>query len=302
MKLLDETIDALSAERPVLTDALIKTKVLLHRIGRKDLAEWVNSELNGYGEATPVPEYRVLRALIKGVVSNGAYRYSDHPLPVLHLEEKMRERYERIEMRQSISTIEELAAKDTNGLSSPIPLEFNGYFDKALSNGYQVERAWCDIGIGQLGEIKTQVRSRLLDFLLDLSERAGGDPTEEEMKRVGQSPETASMFNHAIFGDNVTILVGNQNSQRVTNAITRGDFEALSALLKAKHVPDEDIRELRTAIQADADSPEVAKKEFGPRVRNWMKSMLSKAVDASWQIELGIASNFLAEALKAYYG
>jgi hypothetical protein len=33
-----------------------------------------------------------------------------------------------------------------------------------------------------------------------------------------------------------------------------------------------------------------------------MKGMLAKAVEGSWQIELGIASNFLTEALKAYYG
>jgi hypothetical protein len=43
-------------------------------------------------------------------------------------------------------------------------------------------------------------------------------------------------------------------------------------------------------------------KRFGPQVRDWMKSMLSKAVDTSWQIEIGITSNLLTEALKAYYG
>jgi hypothetical protein len=67
------------------------------------------------------------------LVSNGVYTYNNHPLPVLHLDEKMRGRYERLEMRQSISTIEELAAKDTNGLSSHIPLEFNGFFNKAIT-------------------------------------------------------------------------------------------------------------------------------------------------------------------------
>jgi hypothetical protein len=30
--------------------------------------------------------------------------------------------------------------------------------------------------------------------------------------------------------------------------------------------------------------------------------MLDKAVDASWQIELGIAGNLLTDALKKYYG
>lgn len=59
MKLLNELIATLSAEQPHLTDTLMKTKVLLHRLGRKDLAEWVNLELNGYPDAVPVPDYRV---------------------------------------------------------------------------------------------------------------------------------------------------------------------------------------------------------------------------------------------------
>jgi hypothetical protein len=126
--------------------------------------------------------------------------------------------------------------------------------------------------------------------------------TAEEMKRVGRSPETMSMFNHAIFGDNVTILVGDHSRQTVTNRITRGDFEALRLLLEERNVPVADINELRLAIQADADGKDVKAKRFAPRVRNWMKSMLSKAVDTSWQIEIGIASNLLTEALKAYYG
>jgi hypothetical protein len=46
----------------------------------------------------------------------------------------------------------------------------------------------------------------------------------------------------------------------------------------------------------------VKAKRFGPRVREWIKKMISKAVDASWQIELGVAGNLLTDALKAYYG
>ena len=55
MKLLNETIEILSSEKPSLTDALMKTKVILHKLGRRDLAEWVNLELNGY-RGVPVPE------------------------------------------------------------------------------------------------------------------------------------------------------------------------------------------------------------------------------------------------------
>lgn len=302
MKLIDDLISSLSREKPKLTDALMQTKVLLYRLGRKDLAEWVNRELNGYPNDVQVPEYRVLHAHIKGVVTNGYHRYNSHPLPTLHLKEETRKRFEHLEMRESISTLEDLAEKDQGGLSRPIPLEFNQFFDEAITDGYEVERAWCEIGLGQVGQILTQIRSRLLDFVLELNEKVDDDMTEAEVKRVGQSHDTASMFNHAIFGDNVTILVGNHSSQVVRNQITRGDFESLKLLLMQYKVAPLDIDELQRAIEADSSSPDISEKKLGSRVRQWMKDMLAKSVENSWQIELGIASNLLTDAIKAYYG
>ncbi|MEH6541684.1 hypothetical protein [Halopseudomonas sp.] len=37
MKLINEIIDILSSEKPNLTNALIKTKVLLYKLGQKEL-------------------------------------------------------------------------------------------------------------------------------------------------------------------------------------------------------------------------------------------------------------------------
>lgn len=58
--LLDEIIGLLNSEQGSLTDALLKTKVLLHQIAKKELAGWVNNELNGYADGTDLPPYRVL--------------------------------------------------------------------------------------------------------------------------------------------------------------------------------------------------------------------------------------------------
>ena len=44
--LLDEIIEILSQEKASLTDALLKTKILLHQIGKKELVEWVNNVHN----------------------------------------------------------------------------------------------------------------------------------------------------------------------------------------------------------------------------------------------------------------
>ncbi len=56
--LLDEIIVTLSDENGSLTSALLKTKVLLHSIGKKDLASWVTHELKGYPDEGSIPEYR----------------------------------------------------------------------------------------------------------------------------------------------------------------------------------------------------------------------------------------------------
>jgi len=301
MKLLNELIESLSGERPSLTDALMKTKVLLHRLGQKELVGWVNLELTGYPEDVRVPEYRTLNVEIKGNVTNVAYTYNDQSLPTAHLGED-RGKFTRYWAHESISALEELAKKDTQGFSIPLPPEFYALLGKPLSNDFQVQQAWRAVGPGQLAQILTQVRSRLLDFVLELNEKLGEEMTPEEIRKVGRSPATASMFSHAIFGDNVTISIGDYNRQTVTNRITKGDFEALKSLLQERNVPVGDIEKLRSAIKADARGEDVKAKQFGPKVKAWITGMLSKTLDASWQIEIGVASNLLTDALKSYYG
>lgn len=302
MKLLNELIESLSGERPSLTDALMKTKVLLHRLGQKELVGWVNLELTGYPEDVQVPDYRILNVEIRGNVTNTAYTYNDQSLATAHLGEDLRGKFTRYWARESISALEELAKNDTKVLSIPLPPEFYGLLGKPMSNDFQVLQAWRAVGSGQLAQILTQVRSRLLDFVLELNEKLGEEMTPEEIRKVGSSPATASMFSHAIFGDNVTISIGDYNRQTVTNRITKGDFEALKSLLQERNVPVGDIEKLRSAIKADASGKDVKAKQFGPKVKAWITGMLSKTLDASWQIEIGVASNLLTDALKSYYG
>ena len=57
MIIIDEIIDNLSSETLNLSNALIKTKVLLYKMGEKDLEKWINNELNGY-EKNPMCQNR----------------------------------------------------------------------------------------------------------------------------------------------------------------------------------------------------------------------------------------------------
>lgn len=79
MKLIDEIIGILSSNSGVLTEALIKTKVLLYKIGHKELVVWVNKELNGYSQSDELPDYRVIAAQVRVSAANRAYKVESHP-------------------------------------------------------------------------------------------------------------------------------------------------------------------------------------------------------------------------------
>jgi hypothetical protein len=302
LHLLTEIIEALSSQTGSLTDALLKTKVLLHKIGHQDLVDWVNNELNGYPDDANLPEYRILPAQVLVNAANMAYQVTSHPIPLGHLTKEQKQSLETARMRESLAVLEKLVEKPGGDLQAAIPMEANGLLGRGLANGYVIQRAWCQIGHASVAHIFVQVRSRLLDFVLGLQDQLGDDLSEQEIKRRADLLDASSLFNNAIFGNNTTIVVGAHNRQQVTNIIVTGDFHALADELRQHGIDEPDISALEKAIKADDGAPEVVKRKFGPSVKAWLQGMLSKAVDSSWQIELGVASSLLATALQKYYG
>ena len=302
MKLIDEIIELLSSIEGSLTEALLKTKVLLHKIGHKELVDWVNNELNGYPNKDNLPEYRTLRARVLANITNEAYQANKHPIPIEHLPEKIKEMYKTARMNQSLAVLEKLVHENKASLQAPIPMEMNSLLSKGLGNEYFVQSAWCDIGTASVEQIFIQVRSRLLDFVLGLKDQFGDNDSDEEIKNRIDSVDTPSLFNNAIFGNNTTIVVGSNNEQKVTNINLEGNFQALAEKLRQNGVEESEISNLEIALSQDANTKDIAEKRYGSAVKTWFKSMMSKAIDTSWQIELGISSSLLTTALQNYYG
>jgi hypothetical protein len=301
MKLINEIIELLSSDTSNLNNALFKTKVLLYKLGEKNLVHWVNSELNGYSGIENLPGYRVLTVSILGNMSNGAYRYSSQPLLIAHLDKELQKRLETNYLTQSIAVLESYA-KDESGLRIQIPPEFYPALSKGYLGGYHIENAWGVNSAGSMLQVINEVRSRLLDFVLELSEKIPEELNEDTMKEKSQEIGTSDLFRNAVFGDNATVVIGDSNIQNIKNTIQKNDFAALAAELKKYSVPEEDISSLKVAIESDKDTPDLAENKFGPKVRKWISGMLTKATDAVWDIKIGIAANLLFEALKAYYG
>ncbi len=202
-------------------------------------------------------------------------------------------------MRESINVLEQFTKDPHKHLQMPLGPEFYGPIGEAL-DGAWVQKAWIQMEPTQIMHGLTEIRSRLLDFVLELQDKLG-EADEAEMKEKAKAIDAPAMFQHAVFGDNATIVVGNQNVTTIKNIVSKGDFESLAAALRSKGVEASDVDALRAAVDADQGAVDLNKKQFGPRVKEWMTKMLGKAIDTSWQIEVGVAGGLLTEALKAYY-
>lgn len=300
MKLLNEIIDLLSDKAGSLTDAMLKTKVLMHRIGHKELAEWVSDELGGYGKDKVVPTYRLIPVRLVGNLRNIAWAYQNQTLPTAHLSEKQQKEFSRDELRQSIRVLEEFASRSDGHLIHPVAPELYAKIGEAL-DGFWVDNAWTQMEPTQIMNALVEVRSRLLDFVLGLQEKLGDVP-EDDMKEAAKDIDAGGMFASTIYGDNHTFIVGNGNVTTIANTVTKGDFNSLADTLRKAGVDDTDVEELKTAIEQDDPAAVAEQKQFGPKVRAWMAKMTGKAIDGAWSVGLAAGGKLLADALGAHYG
>src|SRR6516162_8906813 len=105
--LLDDIISILSDSKGSLTDALLKTKVLLYQIRKKDLVPWVTSELTGYRDHSNLPPYRIVVATPHASLTSIAWQVADWGLPTGHLKDEHRKNICEAYIDLSIQSIEE---------------------------------------------------------------------------------------------------------------------------------------------------------------------------------------------------
>ncbi|HBN6529344.1 TPA: hypothetical protein LZR09_004817 [Escherichia coli] len=304
MNQLQEIIQILSTGDEGTTNALIKTKILLFSIGKKELAAWVNHEINGYPDSVSLPDYRIVGTRILADLNNGVRLYRAFPLPIGYLSEDDYEDATTSNVRLSISQIEELVtnAGDSHALQQPIPLDYALVkYCKGIDKGYELTRCYKEIALHNFTSILTQVRSRLLDFILELSDQVSEIPDEKNMTEKLKNIDTSSLFHNSIFGDNTVISFGNENSFSVNNHVVKNDTESLKEFLSAQGFPKSDVNDLEIAI--GEDGPIANKRgEYGQSVSKWLANIASKAAHGTLGIGIAAATQAATAALKKYYG
>jgi len=108
MTLLREIQTAAAGTDSDVTALLRKCKILASRLKSKDLARWVDWELNGYPDSQPVPDYRKLAGSCYANFLNRAWRANAQAVPWFLLPEEVRESHDQVEFRKGIATVASL--------------------------------------------------------------------------------------------------------------------------------------------------------------------------------------------------
>lgn len=288
MKILNELIELLADHNTGLDICLTKAQILAHKLKNEEFKKWVNYELRGYPVGVALPTYRILNLVIFGDVSNGYHRHFNYRLPLSHLSEQHVHRLTTRQIDESISSIENWANIDN--ISFSLPTEACAMFSDAFNEGYYVERIEAKIGAGKGKDILIQIRSKLLDYCLTIS-----DEFPDDIGLTDTIDKSVREFSNEQFKiivqDNANIHIGDTLSQ-ISNQ-TNININKVSA---------EDIQELIKAISKDREVNEISEKSWGENIENWYMDMLKKAGTDSWDISKAAAAAILATVISRYAG
>lgn len=304
--LVESIINELTNEDTSLTFPLLKTKVLAFRLENKELLDWVDAELNGYLEEEGIPDYRKCPAMIFGDGVSSTAKFTQHQLPTMNIEADWRKRILRGDLENGVATLESYIEDDKVGVLEVIlPPEVTEYIASTMRQddpSVNLFRSKKLVAKSFVTEALSAIRSRLLNLMLEIEKDLGHmSKIDSNNKAVNQ--KITKIVNKTIIkanGDGNVINTGDNVNATVSVSISKGSQEDLKAALESIGIDSDDISKLLRIV--DDESPDARNTNFGVRVNSWIKGMLDKSLDGSWQIGIGAAGNMLAEILGKYYG
>lgn len=299
MKQLDEIVDLAASEEPRLVTILRKCLVVAARLKNDSLREWATAELNGYPDHLAMPDYRITGITAKGFfVGPFGAQINDQPLPSGVLKEEHRWWATTAYLKESVSAYEAMVVGDKENGSAAMywPADLVVHYQSKFFEGYALNRAWQEIPIGAIVAVVDTVRTRLLQFAIELQGEVGADEV------TVPSPEFVERSVQTIIygGTNVVGSVAGSVQLIGQQLVVQGDLRSLTGALKMIGVERDRIEELTKAIEADRN--EGANGGFGSRVAGWLQQAGSYVGKEGVKAGLEVAQKAATRAVLAYFG
>lgn len=281
-----------------LADLLRRAIVLGSLLRNDDLKRWAKRELDGYEGGGELPDYRQVPAEVYGnFVGSFGRRVNNFHIPVLTMKDERVKRIltQPIKFGNGVAGLESvLDGKDPN-LRIALPTEVCRLLPQVLDDDLQCMELWRDVHKGAVRQILDSIRSRLLEIVLDLSERFPEiTESEKAVEKVDQKA-AASIINNHIYGNSNVVAAGSRIAQSVHQAFEPHDIDALMVALNGIGISGKEREDLCVAIKEDG-KPKDGK--LGTRVAKWIGNTTQKLLESG----MTAAPGLITEAVSRYYG
>lgn len=184
-------------------------KLLLQDIGNKEIINWINKEINGYGLDDELPSYRILSCNVEGIVRAGALVVSKMNIPI---KEEFKEFLLKFEVRQGLEKIIQYSIaekeEESHSLNADMPLDYINSAASLVEEG-EVTHAKRVLGVYAFTNILNSLKPIILDIFIELEKNFGNlDEYYIDMSNKEKNKEVTQTIINII--DN-SIKIGDNN-------------------------------------------------------------------------------------------
>ncbi|MBE7641684.1 hypothetical protein GUB10_15215 [Salegentibacter sp. BLCTC] len=299
--------------------SLINPLMKLNYFGRLtkniELTNYTENEINGYPADSEIPEYRLLGSRLFVDLQAGFHSHPNNEIPLSVLDEDLQNFFKNIPVFDSIREIEQMNSnmKDNKSpeVQLPVPLELLPRIQPPAVRLYKSTARLQISGARLIGSglkilrITEKVRTNLLAFSMELADKFGYEIKIEEFnEKQATNNQTIIKYmttnNIKNAGDGNVINTGDKAKITANIQINKGNKNELADFLQEKGVSKDDTKELLEIV--DKEEPDQENKKFGEKVNEWIKKMIGKALEGTWNVGVGAAGSILAEGIGAFYG
>lgn len=275
--------DAATSDSILLPELLRKAWVIASRSNLED--QWIEYEFRGYPSELTAPDYPPYRIVYVELVE-GSDKWGWKPISPTSLINGLREQPALLCLPTSVIHFQDLSIKNMD-LIFPIPGQARRKGDFGTSLPVNLARRFSSRHMPALLE---QIRVRVLAWSVDVEKRIAKQtmaPTDHP------SPATNHHYHiqqaQGIFGTNYGTI--NQ-----TNTLSSQRFNTLATSLREYDVPEDEIENLREAIQSDPPL-QSASTDLGPQVLGWIDRMVKYAAEGTWNVATNAVGSLLASLI-----
>lgn len=222
---MDDIVESIQQDilRPEvgLNTILLKAKLLAYHLKNNRFKQWVKYELDGYSDPDIVPDYRIIHTRLLAYISNGWNGCKNLPISLYGTPDWFRETADKIHFSPGIKTVEEYAASEDsiNFSWAAEQIAVWNLYNPPGYGGHQCYEVNRPVSSSVFAQILLTVRSRLQDFILELSDLPWKMPKDSSLLS-DQIEQLVSLtiYNNAQGGNVATFDQREQQVQNQNNA------------------------------------------------------------------------------------